>query len=267
LRHEIEQREGRWFTFLTIVNAGAANINRERLRIEFPDIVRRLDAGEGVPGDPTCGGGNLIFTEGMRVRLTRNIDKDRGFVNGNSGIIERVLRKDVFIMKTFDNNMILVHPIRVDGQTFVPASYAYATTVRRAQGATLDLVGLYFDRKRCDRGYAYVGVSRAKRRADVYLIGNVRRTDWLPVGEDARGGEQHYLSALSESDSEGQSESSEHSSAFDSPSEDSGGRDLNAWAIDECDESSGSEFGEQHLCSDAWQHLGTDDEDDLQGLL
>ena len=53
----------------------------------------------------------------------------------------------------------------------VPVVYAYATTLRRAQGSTLELTGLFFDRRRADRGYAYVGVSRVKRQADAYHIG------------------------------------------------------------------------------------------------
>ena len=66
----------------------------------------------------------------------------------------------------------------------VPVVYAYATTMRRAQGSTLELVGLFFDRRRADRGYAYVGASRAKFKNDVYLLGRIRRSDWLPVGGD-----------------------------------------------------------------------------------
>ena len=37
---------------------------------------------------------------------------------------------------------------------------------------------------RTGRGYGYVGVSRFKRRTGVYLYGKLRRTDFLPVGED-----------------------------------------------------------------------------------
>ena len=69
--------------------------------------------------------------------------------------------------------------------------------MRRAQGATLDHVALWMDRRLPDKGYAYVGVSRAKHRADVYHMGKVRRTDWRPVGPSAPGDKEH-LSALSE---------------------------------------------------------------------
>ena len=34
------------------------------------------------------------------------------------------------------------------------------------------------------RGYGYVAASRFKQRSGVYLYGHLRRTDFLPVGED-----------------------------------------------------------------------------------
>ena len=34
------------------------------------------------------------------------------------------------------------------------------------------------------RGYGYVAVSRFKVRTGVYVYGKLRRTDFLPVGED-----------------------------------------------------------------------------------
>ena len=86
-------------------------------------------------------------------------------------------------------------------------SYGYATTMRRAQGATLHNVGLVFDRRKPDRGYAYVGASRAKTRDSVYYIGTTRRTDWLPVGAP-KDSEQLEPSAMSEtSDAESEEES------------------------------------------------------------
>ena len=80
----------------------------------------------------------------MRIRLTRNMDKERGFVNGAMATVETVLRKDVFIAKTASGVRFLVHPVAFDKQQFVPFCYGYAMTIRRAQGSTLDLVGLWF---------------------------------------------------------------------------------------------------------------------------
>ena len=111
----------------------------------------------------------------------------------------------------------------------MPVVYAYATTMRKAQGSTLDLVGLLFDRRRADRGYAYVGASRAKRMADVYLLGRIRRSDWLPVGGDPRGNEQEYPGSLSGSDSEETPSTDSEEAAEDTDDEEEDGADPTAW--------------------------------------
>ena len=120
-------------------------------------------------------------------------------VNGNTGTVRSMLRSDVFLLHSDQGLPILVHPVTQKGRKFLPVTYGWATTMRRAQGVTLEKVGLWFDRMLPDRGYAYVGLSRAKRRADVFLMGKIRRTDWRPVGGEGRPGEQTELSALSES--------------------------------------------------------------------
>ena len=70
--------------------------------------------------------------------------------------------------------------------TFLPCCYGYATTIWRAQGASLDMGCLYFELKKhyAGRGYAYVGCSRFKSRAGCHLYGKLRQSDFLPVGED-----------------------------------------------------------------------------------
>ena len=78
---------------------------------------------------------------------------------------------------------------------------AHATTIRKAQGATLDFLCLYFDAPMPpDPGYAYVGASRCRIAAGLYHFGRIRRSDWRPVGgcED----EQIFRSDYSEASSE-----------------------------------------------------------------
>ena len=219
----LEAQTGKRFTFLTVTNAAAEKYNAARLRVQFRSAIAALGE-DGVPGDPTTGGGTLSFVAGMRVRLTRNVDKQRGFVNGALGVIEHVLRKDVFVLKTMHDVRILVHPVRFQNLLFMPVTFAYATTVRRAQGATLEMGGLRFDRRRPDRGYAYVGASRFKRRADISHIGHIRRTDWLPVGGDRDNNEQHFPgvdSSSSGSDEEEEDQNDESETQVDSVEEDS----------------------------------------------
>ena len=187
----LEQERGKDFTFLTVTNKGAAQLNLARLEIEFPQEAATLNQGGGLPADSSSGQTAIVVRTGMRLRLTRNLDKDRGFVDGAMGRVSKLLRKDIFVLTTTQGVRLLVHPITMDGSKFMPACYAYATTMRRAQGATLPLIGLLFDRRLPDRGYAYVGVSRTTTRSNTFLLGKIRRTDWLPVGGHAQA-EQTY---------------------------------------------------------------------------
>jgi len=188
---------GRVFVWLCVTNAGADKVNAAVLS------HLGLDSAAGVPGDPKVGAGGIVVRAGLYVRLTRNLDKDRGFVNGAIGVIEVVLSAEdgVFLARLTTGTLVLVHPITEGDLTFLPCAYGYATTIRRAQGASLDAGCLYFDH--CyppERGYAYVGASRFRSKAGVFLYGKVRRTDWLPV--DGSGDEQLSRSAESESEDE-----------------------------------------------------------------
>ena len=114
----------------------------------------------------------FVARPGITVRLTRNCDKGRGFVNGATGIIEEVLNADVFVVKLLSTGaLVLVHPMYCakNGHSFVPCVYGYATTIRRAQGATLFHGCLYFGGSDypAPRGYGYVGASRFKSRSGV----------------------------------------------------------------------------------------------------
>ncbi|CAE7447453.1 unnamed protein product, partial [Symbiodinium sp. CCMP2456] len=182
--------DGKDFTFLTVTNRGAAKLNDARLRLQFPQAASQLTSTGGVPtaGEP------VVLEPGMRLRLTYNVDKDRSFVNGQMGSVRLMLRRDIFILASDQGTSILVHPICIKNQMFLPVAYGWATTIRRAQGATLGRVGLWFDRPVADRGYANVGASRAKLRADVYHLGQLRRTDWRAVGGENDPDEQSMLS-------------------------------------------------------------------------
>ena len=78
-----------------------------------------------------------MIEPGMRVRLTRNLDKERGFVNGALGTAELVLRKDVFVLVTDKNMRILVHPVHGQQGPFLPCVYGSALTIRRLKSDTL----------------------------------------------------------------------------------------------------------------------------------
>ena len=118
--------------------------------------------------------------------MSRNFDKQRGFVNGAlAEVCESLRGNSIFTARLLGSgNMVLVHPMEEEGQIFLPCCYGYGSTIRRSQGADLDLGCIYFDQKMpAGRGYGYVAASRFKSRSGCFLYGKMRRTDFLPVGE------------------------------------------------------------------------------------
>ena len=148
-------------------------MNHTRCVLDYADAPEVQHANMyRLPGDPSIGGGDVVVIRGMRIRFTRNVDKERGFVNGAVAIVEHVLRKDVLVACTPGGIPILAHPAQYDGIQFMPFSFGYAMTIRRSQGSTLEMMTLRFDRKySADRGYGYVGAPRVQPAADLFVMG------------------------------------------------------------------------------------------------
>ena len=120
-------------TWLTVTNKGAAKVNQTMLSRRCGLNPEFIDQ-HGYPGDVKAGADKLVIQIGMRLRLTRNLDKDRGFVNGAIGTVTKLLDTSgkVFLMKLTHGSMVLVHPIHAEGQTFLPCAYGYAMTIRQS---------------------------------------------------------------------------------------------------------------------------------------
>ena len=161
-----------------MASGAAAEFNLARIAVDFPEIAHK----PGVPGDPRVVKYEFKIAEGMRLRLTRNMDKEAGFTNGTTGTVDMVLHKWAFVLRVDSGNKLLIYPLFNNGKPFLPCSYAYACTIRRAQGANMKLIALRFDHWHVDPGYAYVATSRATTRAGVYHVGPLRKKDWVPVG-------------------------------------------------------------------------------------
>ena len=182
---EVVAARSKVLTWLTSTNLGASTVCRAALAhkgISDDDLLA------GYRGDPASKSNlRILCRPGLLYRLTRNLDKRRGFVNGALAVgYEELDGNEVFIVRLLSSgNLALVHPVEEKGQRFLPLTYGYATTVRRAQGASLDMGCIYFDQKRraAGRGYGYVAVSRFKTKEGCFLYGTLRQTDFLPVGE------------------------------------------------------------------------------------
>ena len=216
------KERGCTFTWLTATNAGSEEVCRAALQLKG---IREADLAEGFVCDPqTKSSLRILARPGIILRLSRNLDKTRGFVNGALAEVVASLRGNaIFVCRLLaSGNYVLVHPMLEDGAVFLPCCYGYATTIRRAQGASLDMGCIYFDQHKhpAGRGYGYVAVSRFRNRSGCHLFGKLRMTDFLPVGEEREDEvtKRGYQSETDDSEDEGM----EHAFQGGASSEDEG---------------------------------------------
>ena len=221
---KIAETTGKPFKWFTVTNQGTNEVNRagvavwaETHRIE--DLPHFVCKGERKLWKD--GMGDMVIAPDLVIRLTRNMDKPRGFVNGACGYVQDVFpRENAFTLLLTTGVLLLVHPMteKIDGvnYTFLPCTYGYATTIRRAQGSTEDSGCLYFDH--CyppDPGYGYVAASRFRTQLHLYLYGKIRRTDWIPVDVDQDDAQLTLESDIDSSDTETSESSSSSGSSSD----------------------------------------------------
>jgi len=127
----------------------------------------------------------LYFCDGAQVMMVTN-EANGKWVNGSMGIIDKASTADVYI-KLYDGSMVTVSPHKwerkvhtimdknmstktVASMTQYPFKLAYASTIHKSQGLTLDAIDI--DLSRCfTHGQAYVALSRARSITGLTLRG------------------------------------------------------------------------------------------------
>jgi hypothetical protein len=136
----------------------------------------------------------LMLKQDARVMFTRN-DAERRWVNGSTGVVERVEARSVRVRLdsgdtydvedvTWDNycyaydsaEKAIVADV-VGSYTQIPLMLAWAVTIHKAQGLTLDRVHVDFGRGAFAEGQAYVALSRCRRLSDLTLARPLRASD------------------------------------------------------------------------------------------
>ena len=179
-------------TFLTCTKRGAGLTNQHAVQVLFKNRNKRA-LGQ-VPGDYEDNpdnyhdGGKLredrppepshvVLYAGLRVVLTKNLDKEHHFVNGMPAVVEHVdsAAKSV-VVRTDTGFRLPIYPftdddVPVGRVVYYPLRLGYAGTVYKYQGAELPHVTVWLDRPRCPAA-GYVALSRVHYDRD-YLIGGV----------------------------------------------------------------------------------------------
>lgn len=179
---------------LTPNNANAFRINQARLE-EIPSkshvFAAKVDGQFEEKSFPTEA--DLELKEGARVMLIRN-DPDGRWVNGTLATVEGFGASSVIVK--VDGKVYEIEPqawekfrYELDSETGkvkrevvgtfkqVPLRLAYAVTIHKAQGLTLEKVFIDFDRGMFAHGQAYVAFSRARSLEGLEISRPLRPSD------------------------------------------------------------------------------------------
>ena len=192
---DLMRRTNETTTILSCIRLGAAKINNLAVQVLFADKRKRslatlpLDFETNpenydeqckfiVKRAPSPAMTNVY--EGMRIYLTRNLNKDEGFVNGMGARVMHYNHKFKCLeVITEQHKRLAVYLYNEDVENCGRVSYfririSYAGAVQKAQGATLSHVTFWPDKPGC-RAAAYVALSRVQHDNDYLVGGRVTR--------------------------------------------------------------------------------------------
>jgi ATP-dependent DNA helicase PIF1 len=116
---------------------------------------------------------------GAQVVLTWNVSQDDGLVNGSRGVVTAVTPSGPLV-KFVSGIEVAIDPIKITPEdsnddkdiwvSFVPLKLAYALTIHKSQGMTLDAVVIDLGDSIFEYGQAYVAISRARSLASIRVL-------------------------------------------------------------------------------------------------
>ncbi|CAE7607678.1 Pif1 [Symbiodinium sp. CCMP2592] len=184
--------------FLTITRRNAALLNDLAVQALYSDalplavvpgdyesnLANYNQAGQLVDCEPV----QVAIYEGMRVTLTRNLQKEQNFVNGMRCVVLGMQRGSVLV-RTECGNVLSVFPftddeIDIDGEqhraTYFPLRLGYAVTLQKIQGATLEHITVWLDVPNVEAA-AYVALSRVQYDNQWRFLGHATRHHFTPA--------------------------------------------------------------------------------------
>lgn len=117
----------------------------------------------------------IKLCKGLQIMITHNIDINNQIVNGTRAIIVNIDYPNILI-KTINNTLYYINYVtyinELDNEiqyNYIPIKLAYALTVHKSQGQTLDYIELDLGDSIFEYGMAYVALSRAKKLNSIYI--------------------------------------------------------------------------------------------------
>ena len=177
-RKNLDALEGerRRFDVQTVVMDKAPTAAAGRLvSPDDPDVaiaLEKLDT--DAPYDPA-----LTLVEGAQVMLIVNLDQDRGLVNGSRGVVTGFTPGGLpmvrFLATAASGSVIVdrqnwwLNDYEGIGRSQIPLRVAYAITIHKSQGATLDSALVDIGSSTFEYGQAYVALSRVQTLFGLYV--------------------------------------------------------------------------------------------------
>jgi ATP-dependent DNA helicase PIF1 len=113
---------------------------------------------------------------GAQVMITYNFQPGAGLVNGTRGVVTALDQKTVTI-RLLDGNEEIIPYIKIEqdddpdvGLDFMPLKLAWAVTIHKSQGMTLDAIEIDIGSNIFTVGQAYTALSRARSLKSVRVV-------------------------------------------------------------------------------------------------
>lgn len=117
----------------------------------------------------------LKLCKGLQIMVTHNLNLSYNISNGTRGIITHINEERIKI-KTLDDTEYNIRYIKYENNIedditfeYIPLKLAFAVTIHRSQGQTLDCIQINLGDDIFEYGMAYVALSRAKTLNSIYL--------------------------------------------------------------------------------------------------
>jgi ATP-dependent exoDNAse (exonuclease V) alpha subunit len=126
----------------------------------------------------------ITICVGDQVVVTTNIDQELGIVNGTRGIVTDVKTTCVTIKKIDDELIKINYYKSINAEdtnlniSYMPLKLAYALSIHKSQGMTLDAIEIDIGSKIFAAGQAYTALSRAKN-LDSIKIKNISKNSFI----------------------------------------------------------------------------------------
>ena len=159
---ELDKLEGDFYSYKMVINVFREVKNKQL-------VLEKFMKNSVVPEE-------IQLCIGAQVMLTSNLDIDSGLVNGSRGVVIEFIEDYPKVKFTNDVELVITYESRnmeENGEVLltacqIPLIIAYALTIHKSQGATLDCIEIDLSRI-FEYGHGYVALSRVKTIEGLYI--------------------------------------------------------------------------------------------------